>query len=228
MKIIQDNVLIFVGDNRTDYRSLLSERTPINVNDYIITDDRMIKMEQIASDEIFEVKESDAGAGFIEGKSEIARADGIITRQKNLFLCVRTADCYPIIFFDKVKEVVAVAHSGREGTRLNICGKMIQKMKAEYNCNPSDIHIIIGPGISESNYEVDEQTFQEFVQTTEIKQNYRKLDLVKVLYLQIEKEGVPIVNIQSIPICTYENHNYFSYRRDKTKNRQISVIGIIR
>lgn len=42
--------------------------------------------------------------------------DALITDKKNIPLMVMVADCSPILFYDKTKEVIAVAHAGRQGT----------------------------------------------------------------------------------------------------------------
>ncbi len=227
MKIFNNDILIFIGDNRCDYRSLLSSKMPVTVDRFTIHQHKMIKMEQTASDIIRYVDQSQAGSGFMADLPEIPLADGMITDCPNIFLMVRTADCYPVIFYDSVNKVVAVAHSGREGTKLNISGKMIDQFINKFKSSPENIHAIIGPGISEAHYEVDEDTFNDFVAATDLPQNYRILDLLKVITKQILDKNIPSVNLQFIPECTYENQNYFSFRRDKTKNRQIALIGII-
>lgn len=238
MKIIKDNILIFFGDRQHDYRSFMSQQIDIQDEPIFIPRSKMIKMEQTARDIIVEVNETHAGAGFIPHTEEIAEADGIITRSKDIFLCVRTADCYPILLFDKSANVVAAVHSGREGTRLNICGKMIQKMIHDFQCDPNHIQIIIGAGISETHYEVDEACEQEFYSSlsylqkidpsfgTDIKPKH--LNLLKTIMLQISNEGIPVSQIQYIPHCTYEESRYFSYRREHGNNRQLSIIGMLK
>jgi YfiH family protein len=238
MKIIKDNILIYFGDRRHDYRSFMSNPIDLQDEQIFIPRSKMIKMEQTAKDIIVEVNEAHAGFGFLDHTKEIAEADGIITQTKDIFLCVRTADCYPILLFDASSGVVAAVHSGREGTRLNICGKMIRKMIQDYQCNPYNIQIIIGAGISETHYEVDETCEKEFYDSLSylkkidpgfgIDKKARHLNLLKTIMLQISNEGIPVSQIQYIPHCTYENQRYFSYRREHGNNRQLSIIGIIK
>lgn len=227
MEIVINNILLFFGDKKVDYRSVLKLQADIQLEDLILPYNRLIKCEQTHSDLIQRVSGTDAGAGFTEGKAEIAIADGLITTESNLFLVIRTADCYPVLFYDEIKGVVGGVHSGREGTRKNITGKMIRKMIDEFDCKPENIKIFIGPGICTEHYEVDQDTFDDFVKSTGIIQENRKININKVLYTQILKEKIPVSNIHFIPNCTYEDQNYYSFRRDQTKNRQLSIIGIL-
>ncbi len=223
-----NNIFLFFGDKKNDYRSILALKSDIQLENTIIPYHRLIKCEQTHSDLIQRVYEQDAGSGFIANKAEIPIADGLITNEKNLFLCIRTADCYPILFYDEEQQVIGGVHSGREGTRKNITGNMIRKMVAEFSCKLENIKVFIGPGIGVNHYEVDEPTFTQFVTSTNVIQENRRININKVLYTQILKEKIPVHNIHFIPNCTYEDQNYFSYRRDQTKNRQLSIIGILR
>jgi hypothetical protein len=55
----------------------------------------------------------------------------------------------------------------------------------------------------------------------------RHIDLRKTLNAQLLKAGIPEINIEHINDCTFENSCYHSYRREKTNNRQINIVGII-
>src|SRR5436305_15322818 len=55
-----------------------------------IHDGRIITMKQVHGDHIVEVKETKT--------KEAGEADGMVTREKNAYLGVLTADCVPILF----------------------------------------------------------------------------------------------------------------------------------
>jgi len=238
MEYICDNILVWHGDIRNDYRSLLKNKQGISLSHFTIPCERLIRMEQTAGDIIVNVNETHAGAGFIDGIPEIPYADAIITNLKNLFLCVRTADCYPILIYDQKQKVVSAIHSGREGTRLNIMVKTIKKMLSDFNCQANDLQVIIGAGISAEHYEVDQNTYQQFYQSQsellspetldkKLKSSTFHIDIPEILFYQLKAENIQSTQIQFIPECTFENNNYFSYRRDKGNNRHLSVIGIL-
>lgn len=45
---------------------------------------------------------------------------------KNVPLLIFTADCVPLVFYDKEKEAVALAHAGWRGTYDNIAEEIIE------------------------------------------------------------------------------------------------------
>jgi copper oxidase (laccase) domain-containing protein len=53
------------------------------------------------------------------------------------------------------------------------------------------------------------------------------IDLRAGITQQLLAAGVPSNQIVHKNTCTFESPLYFSYRRDKTDNRQISLIGLI-
>ena len=150
-------------------------------------------------------------------------ADAMATKLPRIALTIRTADCYPILFWDPVNSVIAAAHSGREGTRLNITSQTIKAMLS-LGANKDNIIVTIGPGISPEHYPVDKVTWQKFCTSTNISQNFPFLDLRKVINTQLLNSGIKIDNISNISLCTFSNHYYNSYRRNKTSRRQFSTI----
>jgi copper oxidase (laccase) domain-containing protein len=56
----------------------------------------------------------------------------MITNLTKVNLIVYTADCMPMTFFDPIKKVIGIAHSGWRGTIAGIGIKMIELMKTEY------------------------------------------------------------------------------------------------
>jgi len=134
---------------------------------------------------------------------------------------------------DSRRNVVAGLHCGREGTQKNIVGEAIRKMKSHFYCQLTDIIAIVGAGICHKHYEVSQELFDNFNRALrkmglepDITQN-RHLNLRKILNAQLIKEGIPEINIENVNDCTFESSNYHSYRREKTNNRQINIVGIL-
>jgi len=90
--------------------------------------------------------------------------DALITNQKNTPLMVMVADCSPILFYDDVKKVIAVAHAGRAGAFKNICANVINSFVNEFGSCVSDIRVSIGPAICKDCYEVGEEIYEEATQ----------------------------------------------------------------
>ena len=156
------------------------------------------------------------------------KCDALITNQKDTPLMVAVADCIPILFYDSVKKVIAVAHAGRAGTFENISGNTIDKMIQDYNCNPKNIEISLGASIQKCCYEVSQELADEtiilfgkqFVAD-------RNIDLQGINKKQLLEKGIKGVNINISNICTKcSNQLYFSYRKDKKCGRFAGIIMI--
>ncbi len=105
---------------------------------------------QVHSDNICWMKEP--------GRPE--QTDAVITDQPGLCVCVKTADCIPILLYDTRQHIVAAVHAGWRGTVARIVQKTISHMKP---VSPSDIHAIIGPGISLEWFEVGDEVYEAFL-----------------------------------------------------------------
>ena len=60
--------------------------------------------------------------------------DGLVTTEKNLFLCVNTADCVPLFFLEPENKIIGIAHAGWKGTLHEIGKKVIEQILLAY-CN---------------------------------------------------------------------------------------------
>ena len=162
--------------------------------------------------------------------------DGLITKSKGLVIGVLTADCAPIIFFDPIKNIIAIAHAGWKGAYKKIALKMIKKFKKN-GSKLKDIIVVIGPCISQKNYEVKNDFKAKFLsQSLRNKIFFKKtknktyFDLKSYIFQQLKNEGVD--NVELIKKDTfYPKNNFFSARRSlKNKiddyGRNISIIMI--
>lgn len=95
-----------------------------------------------------------ANIKIVESPGLVPEMDGYITQTKNLFLIISTADCYPILIYDKTNEIVCALHAGWRGTQKKIAEKAISILVERFKSNPSELFVFIGPGISKKNFEV--------------------------------------------------------------------------
>lgn len=159
--------------------------------------------------------------------------DAFITDRKNLFLCIYTADCYPVLLYDPRHKASGAAHAGWKGSAGRIVIKTIEAMKRSFNSRPSECLAFIGTGISAEAYEVGREVAGEFPPAyrqrslhPDEEEKYL-LDLGMVNYSQLLEAGVPASNIDRSPFCSFRDRNlFFSYRRDQGKTgRMVSIIG---
>ena len=152
-----------------------------------------------------------------------SKADAFVTDMKRVALIIRTADCFPIIMCDPINNIIAAIHSGREGTRKNIVKSTINAM-ISIGSETVNISASVGPGISTAHYQVDQFTWINFCSSTDINQKFPFLNLRKVIIEQLKRSGVRKSKIEVHDLCTWENSNYFSFRRNNDKKRQYNWI----
>lgn len=146
--------------------------------------------------------------------------DAVITNIPRYCICVSTADCVPILLYDKVKKVIAAVHAGWRGTRIRIVETVITRMKDLYGCSPTDMLACIGPSISLESFEVGDEVYDAFLEAgfdiNRIARRYEKwhIDLWEANKLMMEHKGIPAEQIEIAGICTYKEMNdFFSARR---------------
>ncbi len=163
---------------------------------------------------------------IIEYDGNIYNADGIYTDRKNVFLGIRFADCIPIVLMDKEGDIIMALHAGWRGTKLEISKKGIEIM-IEKGIAPDNILVSIGPHICGNCYEIQSDVACNFEDRFKIFKNNRiYLNLKEINIEQLIQAGVKKENIDSFNICTYENRNFFSFRRNGVCGRNIG--GIIK
>lgn len=156
-------------------------------------------------------------------------SDALITIKMNLGLAISSADCPAIFIYDPIQKVIAAVHSGWRGTEKKILMKTIQKLKAEFNSDASNLICYIGPSISQKNYEVQEEVASKFDKKfLSVNKNKFYLDVAGANYKMLTDEGVKEANIQVSDLCTYEYETLLhSYRRDGQKSgRALGVIAM--
>lgn len=161
-------------------------------------------------------------------KKRLYNCDGLITQQK-IGLCIKTADCLPILFYETNQKIIGAVHAGWRGVYLGIVTKVISEIILLGGI-PSRIMIAVGPHIKECCYEVSKDLVLQFSKICNDKKciEYRDsrifLNLDKVVLSQTAKFGVPRKNIDILDYCTYHNKQFLSFRRDKTKDRMKNII----
>lgn len=175
--------------------------------------DKVIYVNQIHSSDFI-----DATGEELKGDID---CDAIVTKDKNTLIGVFTADCVPVIAYDKEKEVIAAIHSGWKGTYNKIVGKTCEYMKDKYECE--NIKVIIGPHVRQCCYEVSEDLANKFSEKFgEDVCKGRMLNLEKCIEIQIQ-DIVKKENITSVGICTYceEEVKMHSYRQSQENSGRL-------
>ncbi|MEO7317533.1 MAG: laccase domain-containing protein [Chthoniobacteraceae bacterium] len=85
----------------------------------------------------------------------VVGADGLITNDPRVCLGIRVADCGPVYLVDPALRVIALLHSGRKGTELDITAVAIAEMQRVFGCDPANLIVQLGPCIRPPLYEID-------------------------------------------------------------------------
>ena len=162
--------------------------------------------------------------------------DGLITSTRGIPIGILTADCAPILFFDPRKNIIGAAHSGWKGAYKKIGKKMVNIFKKR-GSRLNDIYAVIGPCISQNNYEIKNDFKTKFLRQSIKNKKYFKIskkkiyfDLKGYIFRQLKNAGIN--NIEIIKKDTFNpKNNFFSARRSLKKKindygRNISIIMI--
>lgn len=156
--------------------------------------------------------------------------DALITDKKNIPLMVMVADCSPILFYDKKKNIIAVAHAGRAGAFKNIVKNVIDSFINNYNSDIKDIVVSIGPSIGQCCYEVGNEIYDK-AKKLNMSYSIQKqdksyyLNIGKILYSQLIGCAIDENNIEIFSECTCCNSDrYFSYRKNSITGRFAGLI----
>ena len=197
-----------------------------------IPDGRLILMKQIHGNRI---RVLDGDGSLPEGLPE---CDGLITDRPDIALGVRTADCVPILFVDRVRRIVGAAHAGWRGTALGIAAAMVETFANEFSSRREDLLAFIGPAIGPCCYQVDMPVFEAFSGRNDSGELLRPcpqqgrwmLDLPMANRLQIREAGLPSGNIVTSGLCTACREDlFFSHRAGRGRTgRQINLIMLHR
>ena len=151
--------------------------------------------------------------------SERPRADGVVTTVPGLALAVLTADCQPVLFSDPNAGVIGAAHAGWRGAFDGVLEATIDTME---RCGARRAHIkaVIGPAISQRNYEVGAEFFEQFRNVDE--DNVRFFVQGENNKYHFDLTGYGLMRLRAAGIggadwtgqCTYaDDTRFYSYRR---------------
>ena len=74
-----------------------------------------------------------------ERHSMLQGIDALITHEPGYCICISTADCIPILLYDRKNAVIAAVHAGWRGTVNHILGHTLDKMRACYGTEGKEV-----------------------------------------------------------------------------------------
>lgn len=193
---------------------------------------------QVHQTEMVTIDQDFLGLSFEEQKERLEGVDALMTDVKGICIGVSTADCIPVLLYDKVHHCACAIHAGWRGTVKRIVEKAVGEMMAVYNSHPTDIVAQIGPGIHLDSFEVGDEVYEAFEKegfnmeliSKRYPINYGgsksftvhhsplpskwHIDLPACNRQQLISSGVPASQIAVSDSCTFQQYKtYFSARR---------------
>lgn len=196
--------------------------------------ENLVFSDQIHGDVCRIVGKSDRGKG-VTRESDIEGVDALITSERDVAICIFTADCVPVFIVDDVKEVIALCHGGWRGIVNGIVPNTLNIMKDYYGCKPKNITAGVGPSIGPCCFYVGEEVVNEFrkaftdTRDMIIYEDGRfRINLWNAVTEQLKIWGLKSNNILNSKLCSScNNSEFFSYRRDGCKTgRMISILQL--
>ncbi|WP_310618973.1 peptidoglycan editing factor PgeF [Flexibacterium corallicola] len=166
------------------------------------------------------------------------KADALVTNTPELAIGVLTADCGPVLFADPKNRVIGATHAGWKGAFSGILQNTVEAMEA-LGAERGAIIAVIGPLISQRNYEVGPEFHGTFIEADESHHSFFSpsskgghflFNLPEFIGMQLKQ--TKIASIIDINCCTYaQEQQFFSYRRATHRSepdygRQISAISL--
>jgi len=211
----QGEVLAGVSDRGIDFQFPDDDRGFTgDQQDYlagILPDNPVFTVRQVHGDRAVVAVKKDLERGV-----SLPEADGIIGREADLPVAVRTADCLPVFLYDPVRRAIGLVHAGWRGTRAGIVGKTLAKMTQEWGTRPEDVLAAFGPAIGSCCYEVGSEFHEHFPEDIIEREGRIFLDLPGANRRQLTAVGLRPDNIRECGICTCCRDEWFSYRREGT------------
>jgi polyphenol oxidase len=211
------------GDNPTE----VLENREILSNSLNIPSTKLIFPKQVHSNNIKFINQDFSELSNEEKKEILSDTDALLTDIRGLCIAIKTADCVPVLLYDRTKKIIAAIHAGWRGTVHNINALAIQMM-VQKGSDPKDILAGIGPSISPTVYEVGKEVWEqfspEFYHRNGADHDKRLLNLWKANFSQLMQSGIPFENIEIAELCTYSDASlFFSARRDGIKTGRMAT-----
>lgn len=212
----------------------------------LVNREHMVRTDQTHTANVLTVTEEHLSMGILRER-EYTDIDGLITNKRGITLITSHADCNALFFYDPKQQAIGLAHSGWKGTLQEIGAQIIRQMSTEFDTQPEDVIVGIGPALCQTCFEVDEDVAQKFYQKnpawktmafqreigicSETGEERRKhyIDLKSVVRETLMRSGVKPENIHDMGLCSKCRPDlFYSYRGQKGKNGNMVSVMMLR
>lgn len=229
------NLALHVGDKES---SVVTNRTMLATYMGITLDDT-VWAEQTHGLRAVRVTADMKGKGATSYQTAIAECDALYTNEKNIGLMICIADCCPVMIYDPVHHAVGTVHAGWRGVIGELPRRTLECMVRDFDTNPQDCYVYVGPGIGPESFEVSPElaatfanTFGEEVATVRQQEDTQAMasfvDLPKCILKSMLSVGVCENYITLSPTDTYQDESCYSYRREQEVTGRMALFACLK
>ena len=163
--------------------------------------------------------------------------DALVTNQPGVTVAVRTADCVPVLVYDRRHRAVAAIHAGWRGAVADIVPKTIALMRSRFRIDAIDLRVSIGPSAGPCCYEIDDAVLSPVRKSRpdwplflhDDRGTKARLDLKALVRTQVAHIGISPNHITAVNLCTICHSDlFYSYRREgRVNGTMLSGIGLV-
>lgn len=186
----------------------------------------------VSGTDLKEVANSDKGNEVV--------CDALVTGEPQIALCMVTADCLPVIFYDADTPLISLVHLGWRGVDGKLAADTAKVMERR-GASLSGVKVWIGPGVRKESYIKYGEKLDFFLKTIAPHREewepflvktatpgHIGLDLVGYVKKQLTDVGIREDNIKTSDTDTLIDTDYFSHYRSgengETEGRFATVV----
>ncbi len=165
--------------------------------------------------------------------------DFLITQEAPIGIGVMTADCLPVVCYDRRHNVAGIAHAGWRGAVAGVVDAMLQRMHEQCGTVLADALFFLGPSAKKCCYQVDD-SFGRYIApypfadaVLERRAGTTYFDLPGFVVRQLLEGGVQALQIRlNYNSCTICDPRFCSHRRAtragtaSAGGRQMTVVAV--
>jgi YfiH family protein len=224
------NLSFGTGD---DHAAVLENRTRLCAALGFTIDD-LVLANQVHGDTVVVAGRADRGRGARGADHTIGDADALVTDTPGVLLAVLVADCVPVVLFDPVRAVVAVAHAGWRGTVAHVTANTVRTMVERFGSDPATLRAGIGPSIGPASYEVGPEVVDAaraaFPDAPDVIGHHHgrtTFDLWAANAHDLHRSGVPATRVECLAIDTFvTTDRFYSHRAGAPTGRFAAFVAL--
>lgn len=160
-------------------------------------------------------------------------ADAVVSADRRVAACIRTADCVPILIGCPKTGAVCAIHAGWRGIVAGVIDRAVMVLVDRLKSDAGSLLAAIGPCIGRNIYEVGAQVAgefagvcgQEFVLPVDGQRQKEHIDCFGAVRSQLLGCGLQHEHIDGTELCTASiSDDFFSYRRDGARSGRMAAV----